>query len=100
MPWRVERSEAPFPERESGLVPPDALLLVLATLLLIALALGVAVVRWICTAVPPRPRRLGPGRGALAALPGRSGRDFARLFLWTSTIGVCERTHKVSSVTP
>jgi len=50
MPCRDERSEAPFPERESGPVPPDALLLVLATLLLIALALGVAVVRWICTA--------------------------------------------------
>jgi hypothetical protein len=31
-------------------VPPDALLLVLATLLLIALALGVAVVLWISRA--------------------------------------------------
>jgi hypothetical protein len=47
MPCRWERSEDPFPERESGPVPPDALLLVLATLLLIALALGVAVVLWI-----------------------------------------------------
>jgi peptidoglycan/LPS O-acetylase OafA/YrhL len=36
-----------LPERESEPVPPDALLLVLATLLLIALALGVAVVLWI-----------------------------------------------------
>jgi len=60
IPCRLERSEAP-PERESGPVPPDALLLVLATLLLIALALGVAVVLWIRSAVA-----LGRRTGALA----------------------------------
>jgi hypothetical protein len=94
MPCRLERSEDPLPERESDPVPPDALLLVLATLLLIALALGVAVVLWIrATAVS------GP-----VEVPWQTGRrglgaGLARLFLLPCTIGVCERTHKVSSVT-
>jgi hypothetical protein len=79
MPCRWERSEDPLPERESGPVPPDALLLVLATLLLIALALGVAVVLWFsgpAAAKPADGRAVSGPRGV--PWPGTAGEGPAR----------------------